>query len=290
MKIKYFLINLLAILALGCSTEEEVPPPIADFDYTIISGGKVEFQNKSENADVFAWEFGDDNSSASYEENPTFTYLKAGTYDVYVKLYAGNGYTGVNNTITKKVSLVDVPPSINIDGEFEDWKDVPYVDNLVVSGTILNVKVDGSGDLINIYVEGTNELTFGIPSIFIDVDNNPSTGYIDIDWYKESGFEVLGEGIGGFNNFSGTSGTKDWSWSWVAEPGNWLILSEVVGIPGENKAIEMALPKSRLNSLTGGKLSDEGINIVLKDVTLGWQTIGQAPPIWENATPIPILF
>ena len=280
MKTEYFIISLLTILNIGCKTEEEAPPPIADFEYTIISGGKVQFQNKSENADVFAWEFGDEDNSASYEENPKFTYLKAGTYDVFVKLYAGNGYTGVNNTITKKVSLIDVPPSIIIDGIFDDWKDVSYVSNVVASGTLEKIKLDGSNEnSINIYLEGT-DINFSIPRLFINSDNNSGTGYVNNNWYSKSGFEILIEG-GDYYKHKGESGMASWDWEWQGNSNAIRKISNLVKLSTGKTAVELSLNKNAIKNLTG--LSEDGITFVIDDLNSSWTRVGKMPAEGQDA-------
>lgn len=67
-------------------TIEVVAPvePVANFTYTFDGDSKapatVDFQNTSLNADVYAWDFG--NGQTSAEENPTVVYDMAGTFTV----------------------------------------------------------------------------------------------------------------------------------------------------------------------------------------------------------------
>jgi len=53
---------------------------MAEFDFTIGSGGEVTFTNKSIKAQSFAWDFGD--GQLSTDENPEVTYTSNGTYTV----------------------------------------------------------------------------------------------------------------------------------------------------------------------------------------------------------------
>ncbi len=75
------------------SSAPVVPDPIADFTATPTSGEaplRVTFNNTSQNAAGFAWDFGDGGTST--ERNPTYSYQKAGNFNV--KLVAtGNGKT-----------------------------------------------------------------------------------------------------------------------------------------------------------------------------------------------------
>jgi len=290
-KIILYISCLIGIVVIGCDSDDDTSSvqPTADFDFTI-NGGEVTFINKSNDATVYAWEFGGITNAVSTEENPTNTYLKAGTYDVEVTLYAGDGRTGVNNHITKAVSLVDVPPTIIIDGDFDDWSDIPFIENVLGDGSLQRIKTDASGDYINIYLEGTNAMDFTIPQFWIDVDFYSSTGYVNNDWYAEdgSGFEVLNEGSG-FYNFSGLDGTDQWSWDWQVFPDDYMFKSDVESISTDAKAIEFSINKKQLERLTS-KLSDQGIKIIIRDINGSWGTVGQMPPLYTSSKAIAIEF
>jgi hypothetical protein len=82
---------------------------LADFEYKI-SGKKppfnVKFENKSKNADIYSWRFGDVKSgenNLSTLENPVHNYKSRGTYEV--ELTAGNSKTNENRNILKPVSI-----------------------------------------------------------------------------------------------------------------------------------------------------------------------------------------
>lgn len=80
--------------------------PVADFVY---SGNdepaptKVEFENKSEKAETYEWDFGDGNFSG--EENPTHEYDASGNYKVTLKAKRGNKET------TKETRVFIEPPT-----------------------------------------------------------------------------------------------------------------------------------------------------------------------------------
>lgn len=83
--------------------------PLVDFDYEPGSGCSpltVNFINKSKYADktTYRWDFGDNSSSFSTKENPTYTYYKPGNYTV--SLEASNEI-GVTVTETK-VNIIQV--------------------------------------------------------------------------------------------------------------------------------------------------------------------------------------
>jgi PKD repeat protein len=64
-------------------------PPIAEFTYTGEETGEVTFDNISEDAEEFSWDFGD-GSPEENDENPTHEYTTSGTYNVC--LTATNAY------------------------------------------------------------------------------------------------------------------------------------------------------------------------------------------------------
>lgn len=83
--------------------------PLADFNPVILTQKppfEVRFENKSKNADFYAWKFGDLKSSEnnlSTLETPVHKFKSAGNYNV--KLTAGNSKTNTSDTIIKVVTL-----------------------------------------------------------------------------------------------------------------------------------------------------------------------------------------
>ncbi|MFW5805858.1 MAG: PKD domain-containing protein [Bacteroidales bacterium] len=76
---------------------------IADFDYTV-EDNAVSFENLSQNATSYSWDFGDGNTST--EETPTHTYAEAGDYTVELTASNAGGETDTKNEIiTISVSL-----------------------------------------------------------------------------------------------------------------------------------------------------------------------------------------
>ncbi|MFK7808980.1 MAG: PKD domain-containing protein, partial [Saprospiraceae bacterium] len=71
--------------------------PTADFDFTT-NGNDVDYNNTSTNADSYAWDFGDGNSSTS--ENPSHTYDMDGTYDVELTVTNDCGSDVITQTVT----------------------------------------------------------------------------------------------------------------------------------------------------------------------------------------------
>ena len=85
-----------------------VPNPVLDFSSHLECDGlTVTFTNMSQNASVYSWDFGDENSTTdvSSETNPTFTYPGLGTYMVTLQVPSSELCPG---TITKEVVISQV--------------------------------------------------------------------------------------------------------------------------------------------------------------------------------------
>ena len=76
--------------------------PVADFDFSI-NGLTVQFNNNSQNADSFSWDFGDNQSSM--EGDPSHTYSQGGSYTVMLTSTNGCG----TNSISLVVDLLGAP-------------------------------------------------------------------------------------------------------------------------------------------------------------------------------------
>jgi PKD repeat protein len=68
----------------------------------------VQFTNVSKGATSYLWSFGNAAGSTSTAENPTFTYLKAGTYKVTLKATSAEGSTTYEKQITVKAATPEI--------------------------------------------------------------------------------------------------------------------------------------------------------------------------------------
>jgi PKD repeat protein len=84
-----------AVLVLGCKEDEPELDVIASFQFEMDEDDflTVQFRNFSQNATQFAWDFGDQNTSA--EENPAHTYASTGTYRVKLTVTSASGVTNM---------------------------------------------------------------------------------------------------------------------------------------------------------------------------------------------------
>ena len=114
-----FAVLLLVTAISGCKKDEEEPKiPISSFQFEVSEENPLEFTFKSYSkyADTYSWDFGD-NIGTSTEENPTYTYLDGGSYEVV--LTVGNS-VGTHKH-TKEVTAINPEAKNYIEnGEFDD--------------------------------------------------------------------------------------------------------------------------------------------------------------------------
>jgi hypothetical protein len=149
--------------------------------------------------------------------------------------------------------LYKIKPIILIDGDMEDWGNLPAgCGNTACKNIdILGDTTDCSADIVNTWIcsDLTNiyfKIQFACPlpqplwgekftQIFIDADRDSSTGYTSCNW--EIGAEYLFEN-GHFYKHTGTN--CNWSWKWVSTT------SYAIGL-SDNSQIEISIPYSSLS-------------------------------------------
>lgn len=99
----------LVLLTTGCPNDPDPldPPPVASFDINPESaevGVTINFQNTSQNATTFEWDF--DDGTNSLDENPAHVYATEGNYSV--KLTASNG--DGSDEVSKHVKITPSSP------------------------------------------------------------------------------------------------------------------------------------------------------------------------------------
>jgi PKD repeat protein len=120
-----FFFIIISSTASADSAQSLVASPKANFSYNITSGFaplSVQFNDSSQNATEWNWDFGD--GSNSTDQNPTHTYAEAGNYTVNLTTINANG---TNSTVT----------TITVSG----WE---YSPKNLVSGDIINIKGNAS--------------------------------------------------------------------------------------------------------------------------------------------------
>lgn len=271
----YFSIILTIALAACVANDDTSSNTVPDFDFQIdpVDKRTIHFTNKSTGANVYSWEFGDLDKSKSTSKDVTFKYTKGGTYDVIVNLYAGDGVCDKSKSISKTVSLKNVPfppPTIVIDGDFTDWKDVPFVVAVTGNGNLQRIKVGGIGDKINIYLDGNSQLRLTSPQPVFDLDMNGNTGGA-FGWFSNPlGANMFGDGdVYRYGVFAGTNGTNSWTWSWAPTKTPWIVISAVSAINASTNAVEFSFSKKTPNEISGNILTANGIYFTLNDKKRG---------------------
>lgn len=149
---------VVAMVAVSCKPKvEEVK---AMFSYEA-EDATVTFTNMSKNADSYAWNFGDGETST--EANPVHTYAAAGTYTVELKATNAGGSKTYSEEITLSKKIVKV------DGDFSDWAALTAADGLAEATCPANAKYTNlyamkfitDADYIYFYLEFNAEGTEG---------------------------------------------------------------------------------------------------------------------------------
>ncbi len=96
---KYYFMGLailavIGIMAVSCGKEETKPAPTVQISFSV-DGYQVAFTALATNANTYAWDFGDGETST--EQNPTHTYTQSGKYTVTLTV-TGDGGTADAST------------------------------------------------------------------------------------------------------------------------------------------------------------------------------------------------
>jgi len=112
-----FLFSLAAICLTNCDDDDDVniPEIVASFTQTIEDNrGTIRFINTSENAQTFAWDFGD--GTTSTEINPTKQFAESGTYTVQM---TASNRSGQSKSFSDQVT-VEVVQDVTVPFDFDD--------------------------------------------------------------------------------------------------------------------------------------------------------------------------
>lgn len=123
MKRIVYLFMALSLILFSCEKS-----PVASFSTDTDQpevGRPVEFNNNSNNADRFEWDFGD--GYMSNESNPVHTFTATGSYEVTLTITSKNGHT---DTATMTITVV-VPTLLEI--EVREY----YSDDLIPNASII---------------------------------------------------------------------------------------------------------------------------------------------------------
>ena len=243
-----------------------------------VNGNAVSFTNQSTGATSYKWDFGD--GSESTEESPTHSYPGKGKYVPTLYATSADGVTAEASTI---VYISKTSPVKLDDHSLADWDTITY--NMVIggsgSGNFIKAKYDYDAENVYFYFEqNTSKSDGNIYDLYIDADNNISTGYLTGE-IPGGAYEVLLEGTifddwldvyyhsGDQNSFDG------YEYQSINEfyiVGTWEEKDGVL-------AFEGALKRSKLRGLTG-----KGLKIGVQVAANDWSAIiGYSPDIEMDA-------
>lgn len=286
-KIKFFYYIMALSLFLGCGSDDtEVISDggiIADFSFTVDGNDAslFTFTNLSQGATSYRWDFGDLNFYCE-KENPSYRYTKAGG-EIEVTLTAMNesGEAYVTKTIIAPVVLnIDIA----IDGDFNDWAEVPVVYDESTSGalTMQKIKMWGGGDYVNVYIEGNASMKMEVVDLYINADGNSSTGLLSWQWPASSGADFLVEGAFLNNDWGDLYSHNDpnggWGWDWLNSTDSFITSSGVVVVDAQTSALEFRIPKSALGSL------GSTIGLAISELNSGWAGVADFPKVTETSS------
>lgn len=97
-------IGVLAITFYSCEEEEADPPTVTIF--ASVDGYDVAFTATVTNADSYAWDFGD--SESSTEQNPVHTYDQSGTYTATLTVTGPGGTADASTSVTIAASKLEM--------------------------------------------------------------------------------------------------------------------------------------------------------------------------------------
>ncbi len=283
-------ISILSAFALllmtGC---KEPTPPVADFDFSIDETGLiVTFTNTSTDAISYEWNFGDGESSSA--EAPTHTYADFGSYEVTLTATGEGG----SDESTQTVELLAMEPA-SIDGNFDEWADISSLYNLPdgEGRTLIEAKIMDSQDYLYVYLRGTVEIGEVI-QMYIDADNNGTTGWDYWGYYDAPGVEYLMEAVieafpdgtqPGSVVKTATGADVNWPWEDFVTADAMAQSSGYVTV-GSGKAIEFSLLKDMFSFPDLGST----IRITFGNSDNTWTNVGTLPLNYADPLAVPAAY
>ncbi len=219
--LKLVLFTVIIFAFVACNDDDDVKEPKARFTYEVDSDNelKVKFTDNSTNALSYTWNFGDGNSST--EQNPTHTYSVAGTYEVELTVKGES-----NKTDTKKETISLEKPLIKIDGNFDDWAEVPSgllavatLDEAEANETCLRLKeMKFCADQMYIYMYMKMDTLYAnAMDIYLNIDGAAQNGYDGWMWYPH-GADYLMQGFKSANydmRLAAYDESQGGGWGWL---------------------------------------------------------------------------
>jgi hypothetical protein len=273
------------------SCKKDDPKPVAEFSFEISTTNLLEvaFANESKDATSYTWDFGDE--STSTEESPTHAYADYGTYTVTLTA-KGDGGTA---EVSYDVELID--PGIVIDGNFDDWTDIPAIASYPdgEGRTLTELRVSNNETFLFFYIKGTANIG-QVLQIYIDADADSATGWDYWNFFEAPGIEYLMETVivgwetpdvvnPGSKLAAATGPDSNWPWVDVIAS-NAMYSNSGYIVSGDSKIIELALLK---DMFTTPALSSK-IRIVVGNSDNTWTNVGHLPPSATDPLTPPVTY
>ena len=274
--VKFFLPLFVVALALSSCTKED--PPVANFIYTV-DVLTVTFENLSEKATSWEWDFGD--GATSTEENPVHVYTDGGTFTVSLTAKGEGG----SDTFEDEFTLVK--PAAVIDGVFTDWDEYTaiYSDPDAENGTLLEFKMTWDAAFLYLYVKG-NANAGPILQVYFDKDNDGATGWDYWGFYDTPGLDYLLEYIvedfGESTVSSNLFGATEDDWPWTIELATNAVTATSGWVNGtDTRTVEFTMARSLLPDL------ETIFRVSVTNMNGDWANIGTLP--WAEQDPPKVL-
>lgn len=274
-KLNLIILAVTAVAAINFTSCKKDSGSVAPFVFYSVSvdGATVTFTNKSKGATEFEWDFGD--GTTSKDKSPVHTYPGKGKYVPTLYATSPGGVKAEASTVLQiaKVSAIKMD-----DHTLSDWDTVTH--NVVIggpaSGNFIKAKYDYDGNYVYVYFEQHTTAAAGnIYDLYIDADNNITTGYLTGE-IKNGAYDLLLEGSvlgnwldpyyfigsdqGSFDNYNYQTINEFFKIGTIAESGGVL-------------KFEWAISRSKIKGLTG-----KGLKIGVQVASSDWSAIiGYSP-------------
>ena len=177
--------------------------------------------------------------------NTTYYYRVRATNTAGASAYTNSASATTQNTI----------PTIVVDGNASDWSGVPTIAT-ETGQTITSMKVTDNATYLYILLEGANISTH--TEVFINTDNNDSTGHQHEDWITSGADFMIEDG----EQSTALSDDANWDWQFDGTTG--------VAYAKNASVVEISILKSNISPSTT-------ITIGAEDLNGGWNMVSTIP-------------
>jgi len=268
---------IMTVIFSSCKKEKAKSEPFVFYSVSV-DGRTVTFTNQTTGAESYKWDFGD--GTQSTDKSPIHTYPGKGKYVPTLYATSTGGAIGEASTVIR----ISKTSSIKLDdNSLSDWDTIAH--NVVIggpgAGNFIKAKYDYDGNNVYFYFEQKAAKADGdIYDLYIDADNNYSTGYLTGD-IPGGAYDVLLEGtiFDSWLDVYYHSGTQSSFGGFAPQSINEFYTVGTVEESGGILRFEGAIKRSKLKGLTG-----QGMKIGVQVASNDWSAmIGFSPDLGSNA-------